>query len=194
MMLGALADGPARSKAAFERRLRTPLLALLVGVAVLGAGCGSGSSTDTSGSSSAVSTLLKEGINEANTNRLGQATTAFEDALRVSPNNTYALYDLGVIDQKRHDTAGALSYYDRAISADGSYTPAMYNKAILLEGGDPGAALGIYKRIVKLNPNASTAYLRMAFIYAGQGKRTLAKEARATAIALEPRLARYHLP
>jgi tetratricopeptide (TPR) repeat protein len=194
MLLERRDDRPARSEAVLRRPSAAALLALLAAVAVLGAGCGSGSGTSTSGDSASVKALLGEGIAQANSHKLAQASTTFEDVLRLSPNNTYALYDLGVIDQKRHDAAGALSYYGRALRADGSYTPAMYNKAILLEAGNHGAALALYKRIVKLDPNASTAYLRMAFIYAKQGKRTLAREARASAVALDPSLSRYHLP
>ncbi len=188
-----------RAKRQFRggRSHRSLLLILLLAVAALGTACGSsspGSSSAANGTASAVQTLLKEGIAQANANKLTQAKTTFDDVLGLSPNNTYALYDLGVVEQKRNDAAGALSYYDRALSADGSYTPAMYNKAILLEARNLGAALSLYKQIVKLNPNASTAYLRMAFIYAKRGKKALAREARATAVALDSRLSRYHLP
>lgn len=70
----------------------------------------------------------------------------------------------------------------------------MYNKAIILEASDMRRALALYKRIVSLNPNASTAYLRMASVYSRQGQTALAKEARAKAVALNPSLARYPLP
>ena len=93
-----------------------------------------------------------------------------------------------------NDTAGALSYYDRALSADRTYTPAMYNKAIILEARNMRRALALYKQIVTLNPNASTAYLRMAAVYARQGHDVLANEARSKAIVLNPSLARYPLP
>ena len=42
----------------------------------------------------------------------------------------------------------------------------MYNKAIIVEARDMRGALALYKEIVTLNPNASTAYLRMASVYA----------------------------
>lgn len=186
---------PARSAAGLWCRSRALLLALLPAVAVLASACGGGSPTATTPAGSAsVKTLLREGIAQADAHKVTQASTTFEDVLRLSPNNTYALYDLGVVDQERHDTAGALSYYDRALSADSAYTPAMYNKAILLEASNRGAALALYKRIVRLDPNASTAYLRMAFLYAKQGKKALAREMQASAIRLDPSLARYHLP
>jgi len=181
---------------------------LLLGVAGA-AGCSSSShksgsqptTTDatnkpTSGTNNAaaVQTLLQEGIHQAETNMLDQATTTFNNVLALSPNNVYALYNLGVIAQERNDDADALAYYDKALTSDSTYTPAMYNKAIILESTDPTQALALYKQIVSINPNASTAYLRMAFIYAKQGQTTLAAAARAKAISLNPSLAQYQLP
>ena len=46
----------------------------------------------------------------------------------------------------------------------------------------------------QLNPRASTAYLRMAIVYARHGKLPQAKQARARAIALDPSLANYRMP
>ncbi len=125
---------------------------------------------------------------------LGQAATTFKDVLLLDPANVYALYNLGVIEQMKNDTTGALSYYNRALDADNTYTPAMYNKAVILEATDLDAALALYKEIVAINPNASTAYLRMAFVYAKQGQGTKADQARAKAIALDANLSRYPLP
>ena len=95
----------------------------------------------------------------------------------VSPKNVLALYNLGVIDQKENKTSVALAYYDRALTSDSTYTPAMYNKAIILEATDLNAALALYKQIVAINPKASTAYLRMAFVYARQGQAAKLKRA-----------------
>jgi Tfp pilus assembly protein PilF len=181
---------------------------LLLGVAG-GAGCSSSShksgspSTTTDGAdkptsgtnnAAAVQTLLQEGIRQAETNMLDQATTTFNNVLVLSPNNVYALYNLGVIAQDQNNDVAALSYYNKALSFDGTYTPAMYNKAIILESTDPSEALSLYKQIVIINPSASTAYLRMAFIYAKQGQTALATAARAKAISLNPSLAQYQLP
>ena len=49
-------------------------------------------------------------------------------------------------------------------------------------------------QIVAINPKASTAYLRMAFVYAKQGQAAQAAAARSKAIALDPSLAKYPLP
>ena len=120
--------------------------------------------------------------------------TTFKNVLLLDPKNVYALYNLGVIDQTNNDAAGALTYYNEALGADSTYTPAMYNKAIILEASNLDAALALYKQIVAINPSASTAYLRMAFVYAKQGQDAKADQARAKAIALDASLAKYPLP
>lgn len=182
---------------------------LVVAIAAAGAGCGSSknnASSSTTGSSAgttaanvsnnspAVQTLLKEGLSEAQAKMLDQAATTFKNVLLLDPKNVYALYNLGVIDQTKNDTAGAITYYNQAISADSTYTPAMYNKAIILEATNLAGALALYKQIVIINPYASTAYLRMAFVYAKQGQAAKAKQARAKAIALDASLSKYPLP
>jgi tetratricopeptide (TPR) repeat protein len=150
--------------------------------------------TVASSRASAVNTLLAQGIAQAKANQLAQAATTFKDVLAVSPTNKYALYNLGVIAQERRDPSAALARYDQALKADTTYTPAMYNKALILEMRDPSQSLALYRRIVGLNPRASTAYLRMAIVYARQDKTAKAKQARARAIALDPGLASYPMP
>lgn len=162
-------------------------------------GCGASSHSvssqvATAGRAATVNALLAQGIAQADANRLSQATTTFEDILAVSPTNKYALYNLGVIEQRRGDLSAAVARYDQALKADKTYTPAMYNKALILEKRDPSASLALYQRIVQLNPKASTAYLHMAIVYARQGKLSQAKQARSRAIALDPSLANYRMP
>ncbi len=177
---------------------RAALLALLMVLAAVAAACAPSpnrsSTASTAQSDSAVQALLQKGIAQAQSKELGQAVTTFNDVLLVSPKNVLALYNLGVIDQMENKTSAALAYYDRALTSDSTYTPAMFNKAIILEATDLDAALALYMQIVAINPKASTAYLRMAFVYAKQGQATQADAARSKAIALDPSLAKYPLP
>jgi tetratricopeptide (TPR) repeat protein len=182
---------------------------LTIAIVTLVAGCASGkndasspTTVNASGTaagittvnSTAVETLLKQGLSQAQAKQLGQAEDTFNNVLLLDPKNVYALYNLGVIDQTQNNSAGALTYYNEALRADSTYTPAMYNKAIILEASDLDAALSLYKQIVAINPTASTAYLRMAFVYAKQGDSQKAEEARDKAIALDASLAKYPLP
>ena len=63
----------------------------------------------------------------------------FQDVLAVDPSNVYANYDLGVIAQSNGDSPEAISYYNKALAANTTYTPAMYNEAILLENAAAAA-------------------------------------------------------
>ena len=180
---------------------RALVVTLLVAFAMGSVGCGSPQHTASpattvtaKSNAAAVQALLEEGISQAQAKMLDQAATTFKNVLLLNPKNVYALYNLGVIDQTKSNTTGALSYYNQALSADSTYTPAMYNKAIILEATNLDAALALYQKIVIINPKASTAYLHMAFVYAKQGQSAKAKEARAKAIALDSSLSKYPLP
>jgi Tfp pilus assembly protein PilF len=141
-----------------------------------------------------VAALLQVGIQRANQKDWAGATTTFQDVLAINPGNVYALYNLGVIDQTKGNPAAAIGYYKQALTVSKKYTPAMYNMAILLEKPDPRQALSLYQRIVAINPQASTAYLRMAFVQADLGENTAAQASYAKAIAIDPSLGKYPLP
>jgi tetratricopeptide (TPR) repeat protein len=161
---------------------------------------GSATATATAGISQSdavtatVATLLQAGISQAEHKDWSAATTTFNDVLAVSPRNVYALYNLGLIDQTNGNVPGADDYYHQAITANGNYTPALYNLAITLENSNPAEALDLYQKIVAINPQAATAYLRMAFVYAERGDTQHAKAAQAKAIAIDPALGKYSLP
>jgi len=167
-------------------------------------GCGSGSSTSSSSQASTTSSgqtgttsaaeLLSTGIAQANAKQYDQAATTFRDVLVVSPGNKFAWYNLGLIAQLQRQSAEAIADYSKAIASDPTYTPAMYNKAILLEGTDLHSALALYQRIIKINPNAATAYLRESFVYSRLGEKAQAAKARAHAISLDKQLATVTAP
>ncbi len=137
----------------------------------------------------AVARLIDQGIGQANAGQLTEAATTFNNVLAIDPNNKFALYNLGVLAQRRNDTAAALGYYDKALASDAAYTPALFNKAILLEPTSRDQAIALYEKIVGINPKASTAYLRLAALYAAAGQADKAAAARAKATEIDPSLA-----
>lgn len=151
-------------------------------------------SAGSSDADSVVAMLLQEGITQAEQKKWADATTTFNDVLDLSPRNVYALYNLGLIQQSAGNVAGADNYYNQAIAVDASYTPALYNLAITLENTNSAKALSLYQKIVAINPQASTAYLRMAFVYAQRGETQDAKVAQAKAAAIDPSLGKVALP
>lgn len=189
-------------------RLRRPVvpavIALLTAACLAIAGCGSGGSDhkSSSGSSSAsaagiarsAAALLNAGIAQANAKQYQAAETTFRNVLVISPSNKLAWYNLGLLAQIQNQPASALSAYSKALAIDPRYTPAMYNKAILLERKDPHAALALYKQVTSINPKAATAYLRESFVYGRLGDKRSAGQARARAIALDKRLSTVKAP
>src|SRR5260221_4814656 len=143
---------------------------------------------------SQVPPLLKTGVTETSEKNWTAATSTFQQVLAINPSNVYANYDLGVIAQTTGHSADAINYYNWALAANMAYTPAMYNEAILLESAQPQQAIAMYQKIVSIDPQASTAYLRMALVQADQGELTAAKANHAKAVSIDPTLSKYQLP
>jgi tetratricopeptide (TPR) repeat protein len=141
-----------------------------------------------------VTSLLQSGLKQANKKNWSAATTTFKKVLAINPSNVYADYDLGWIAQSTGNSAQAITYYNKALAANAAYTPAMYNEAILLENAHPQQAIAVYQKIVSLDPQASSAYLRMALVQAEQGDITDAKANDAKAVSIDPALSKYKLP
>lgn len=133
--------------------------------------------------------MIDTGIAQASAKQYQQAETTFRDVLILSPGNKFAWYNLGLIAQVLNRTSEAVADYSRAVSTDPTYTPAMYNKAILLERTNLHSALSLYQQITSINPKAATAYLRESFVYTRLGDKSKASQARARAIALDSNLA-----
>jgi tetratricopeptide (TPR) repeat protein len=166
--------------------------------------CGSGSNTSASSHSttsssgqtgaSSAAALINTGIAQANAKQYQQAETTFRDVLVVSPNNKYAWYNLGLIAQVQNQSSPAIADYSKAVSIDPKYTPAMYNKAILLERTNLQSALAVYQQITSINPKAATAYLRESFVYDRLHDQSKANKARTEALALDPSLSTVTSP
>ncbi len=144
--------------------------------------------------SSQVTGLFQAGLAQTAKKKWSAATTSFQNVLAISPNNLYANYDLGVIAQATGHSSEAISYYNKTLAANVAYQPALYNEAILLENSDPQQAIAMYQKVVRIDPKAATAYLRLAVVQAEQGDSTDAKANDAKAISIDPALSKYKLP
>jgi tetratricopeptide (TPR) repeat protein len=183
---------------------RSAVSGWLIAGALALVGCGGGthvasttnSSTAKSGQppTNSAAALLNTGIAQATAKQYPQAETTFRDVLVLSPNNKFAWYNLGLIAQEENHASESVADYSRAVSIDPKYTPAMYNKAILLEHTDVHSALALYQQITAINPKAATAYLRESFVYDRLGDKSQAKQARARALALDPSLSKVTSP
>ena len=192
-----LARHPLRSGLARRSRFGlSAVLGWLVVAAIALTGCGGSTKSSSQSSSASASSsptgsaaaLINTGIAQANAKQYQQAETTFRDVLVVIPNNKYAWYNLGLIAQVQNQSSPAIADYSKVVSIDPKYTPAMYNKAILLERTNLHSALALYQQITSINPKAATAYLRESFVYDRLHDQSKAKKARAQALALDPSL------
>jgi tetratricopeptide (TPR) repeat protein len=184
--------------------------AVLAVVATAAAACGNSSHVTTTGTASGsppakgapasptaggqIASLLQSGLAQAERKQWSAARGSFQKVLAISPGNFYADYDLGWIAQRRGNPGEAVSYYRKCLAVNAAYTPAMYNEAILLEPSHPRQAIGMYQKIVSINPKAATAYLRLALVQAEQGDITDAKANYVKAVSIDHALSTYKLP
>jgi tetratricopeptide (TPR) repeat protein len=143
---------------------------------------------------SQVTGLFKTGLTQMAKKNWSAATTSFQNVLAISPSNLYANYDLGVVAQATGHYSEAISYYNKALAVNAAYQPALYNEAILLESSAPQKAITMYREVIKIDPKAATAYLRLAVVQAEQGDSTDAKANDAKAVSIDPALSKYKLP
>ncbi|MCX5068806.1 tetratricopeptide repeat protein [Micromonospora lupini] len=133
--------------------------------------------------------LLKLGVEQGQAGNLDAAKATFEKVLDADVNNKFAWFNLGFIAQSRNQNDEAISSYDKALAADASYKPALYNKAIALESTEPTKSVDIYRKVLSIDNKASTAYLRLGMLLSQSGDTAEARNAFSAAIRLDKRLA-----
>lgn len=164
-----------------------PFLTAVVGVvALLGSltACGGGSD----GKQADASTLLAAGIKAQQQGNATAARQLFEQVLAKQPNNFYAHYNLGVLDQQAKDTAAALREYGAALTINPAYVPAMFNEATIFAATDPSLAIATYRKVVALQPKAPTAYLNLGLLEAAHGELPQGIKDLTTALHQDPSL------
>jgi Flp pilus assembly protein TadD len=115
------------------------------------AACGGG----TPSSTPSVAQDLAAGLAALRATNYTLATGEFDKVIAAQPHNTYALYDLGFIEQQQGQSAAARSYYEQvlAISPTFDHSSAMYNLAVLDAKSDPAQAKTLYQDILRIYPH-----------------------------------------
>ncbi|MFD9717048.1 tetratricopeptide repeat protein [Streptomyces sp. NPDC059076] len=141
----------------------------------------------------AADALLESGLLQVRHQEIPHAKATFKRVLALDPKNKFAWYNLGVLAQNEGREADAHHAYDAALKTDSSYTSALFNKALLLETGDPDTALNLLRRAVAADPKASTAYFHIGETLARKGLDKQARAAYRQAVELDPSL-HPHVP
>jgi Flp pilus assembly protein TadD len=168
------------------------VLALVVLAAPVLAACGGSgkkSSTAESTPKASFSVLIGDGMNLLRQGKTAQAEQVFTQAVAREPKNPVGHYDLGVALQQSGDRLDAVRQYRLALAQDSTYTPALYNEAVIIAPRDPALAIFYYRRIVAIKPNSPTAFLNLGLLQAATGwpRKSVLKSLR-RALALDPSL------
>lgn len=140
------------------------------------------------GKAADANTLLQAGIKEQQKGDTNAARQLFEQVLAKQPNNFYAHYNLGVLDQQSKDTASALREYGAALTINPTYVPALFNEATIFAQSDPALAITTYRKVVILQPHAPTAYLNLGLLEAAHGELAQGVKDLNTALHQDPSL------
>jgi tetratricopeptide (TPR) repeat protein len=99
----------------------------------------------------------KQGIAFKKSGELDAALTAFEEAIKIEPKFTSALWSAGLIHKKKGDTEKAKKYFNDAIASDASYGPAHLSlgQILLLEGSFSDCRKSFEKAIAAKEMTAS---------------------------------------
>lgn len=112
-----------------------------------------------------VTQTLNAGYNQLQSNHLAAARSDFEEVLATDPANYLAHYDLGVLDQQVGDDQQAVSAYQAALAENPTYVSALFNEAIIVAKTDRAQAIVLYQAVIKIQPDAPTAYLNLGYLY-----------------------------
>jgi tetratricopeptide (TPR) repeat protein len=132
----------------------------------------------------------------------GDFVTAVESYLRViqlDPQNKFAYYNLGVIDQGQGDLQGAESHYRTTLGLDPDFVPALFNLAILMtEAGSADEAVTLYEHLIEVTPIetaspedvrlVAAAHLNLGFLLIEQGRERRGQMELDEAVRLDPSL------
>jgi tetratricopeptide (TPR) repeat protein len=134
------------------------------------------------------SDALGRGLKLHQQGQLLQAAKAYREVLVHDPNNKWAFYNLGLIDQQSGRTTSAESNYRQALELDPNFAAALFNLAIVVTKTNSEEALTLYRRLIEVKPDDPIAHLNLGFLLTDLGKAEEAKIELDKAVDLDPKL------
>jgi len=167
-----------------NRNMRHIWLAVAVLALIVGGACGSEETPARQASDE-----LDRGLHAHSAGRLDEAAAAYHKVLTYDPQNKYAFYNLGLIDDTLGHPGPAESYYRLALNVDPDYVPALFNLAILRNNaGSAQEAVDLYRKALTIEPDYAEAHWNLGVVLQEMGEEREAKEHLARAIELDPNL------
>jgi tetratricopeptide (TPR) repeat protein len=121
--------------------------------------------------------------------RLDDAVRLYQQVLALDPQNKFAYYNLGLIDQTQGRIDAAAANYTEALAIDPGFEPALFNLAIIrADQGSTDEAIELYRRVLEANADDAGAHLNLGFLLLESGQREEGRLELATAVGLDPSL------
>lgn len=134
------------------------------------------------------SDALNRGLEAHLAGRLDEATADYRETLALDPQNKFAYFNLGLIDQTQEHLQSAENNYRIALGIDPDYAPALFNLAIVRKAlGDPQDAIQLYRHVISLTPENAGAHLNLGLLLREIGDPGAEAELQ-TAVQLDPSL------
>lgn len=162
------------------------MLAAVGLVAVLAVGCGGG---DDASPKKEAAKRLDEALAAHAEGRISEATKAYREVLDKEPDNKYAHYNLGLIDQQAGRAKQAEKEYRAALAIDANFTSALFNLAILRAPADATEAERLYRTVIGLEPGNASAHLNLGFLLLSKDQQGAGEAELDKAVELDPSLA-----
>lgn len=187
----------------FEVGRRAPTVVALVGLVLTLPACSSDEESppesplrvaSSEEAASAVDRLISTGLEQIAAGEEDEARATFATVLELDPDNPYAAYNLGYLAQAAGDEAEAARQYSDLLATAPDFAPAIYNLAILTEPRDLPAAVALYRRVLRQNPEDAAAHMRLGFALEHLGQQAEGGRHLAAAVRLDPSLADVKAP
>ncbi len=154
-----------------------------VALSVAVAGCGGKSEAEQA------SDALDRGLKAHAAGQIDEAAADYREVLTHDPQNKFAFYNLGLIDQTAGRADAAEKNYRLALSADPNYEPALFNLAILrTSAGSTQEAIDLYRRATAADANEAGAHLNLGLLLRATGQQTEGDAEVKRAVELNPKL------
>ena len=136
--------------------------------------------------------LLADAVALHRADRLREAEPLYAAVLATEPDHPDALHFLGVLKHRQGASEEAIALIRRALALAPS--PGAHNNLgnVLLQSGQPEAAVAAYRRVVELRPDDAAAHHNLGIALQAIDRPAEAGIALERAVALEPRQALFH--
>jgi tetratricopeptide (TPR) repeat protein len=133
--------------------------------------------------------LLSAGLQAHGVGNYDEATKDYRAVLALDPNNAFAYYNLGQIDQVSGRPEAAENNYRLALSINPDFPSALFNLAIIRNSaGDTTEAETLYRHVIQVDPQNAGAHFNLGLLLRFLGQTTEGDQLVAQGIQLDATL------